>query len=59
MVRAYVRSGELARQLNFPEDKRRRFMSTRDTLFHFMTPTERHLARTIDAELNKPKEQSA
>lgn len=56
MVQAYLNSGRLAEQMGIKEAQRRRFESARQTLFHYMTPTERVLARQLDEQL-KPDEQ--
>ncbi len=55
MVRAYINSGKLAEQMGIKEDQRRRFESARQTLFHFMTPTERAFAMQLEEQM-KPKE---
>lgn len=55
MVKAYLNSGKLAEQMGIAADKKIRFESARQTLFHYMTPTERALARQLDEQL-KPNE---
>lgn len=55
MVKAYLNSGKLAEQMGMKEDQKRRFESARQTLFHYMTPTERAFAIQLEEQM-KPKE---